>query len=164
MQASRTCVKSLLFAACAFVQASVLAATYTDTTADNYGPSYVDLAGVNTTNDATNITFQINLNPSADITQADGSQIYGKYQIGFQTGTPGSHALNNPYGNPIGISGGTGMDYWLGSWADNSSTAPFSGGAQLYHWNGSAWDLIAGASSAPFVPINVDLASTSTTI
>lgn len=141
------------------------ATTYTDATGDNYGPAYVDIASVDVTNDATNVTFTINLNPTANLLTPDGSQIYGKYLIGFQTGSPGSTAIQNPYGNPIGISSGTGMDYWIGSWADNSATEPFSGDAQLYRWNGSEFALAAGiGTNEPFIPVPVTLASTSTTI
>src|SRR6266550_6075510 len=114
----------ILPSACALARAA-FASTFTDTTADNYGPAYVDIANVAVTNDASNISFQINLNPSANLTASDGSQIYGKYQIGLQTGAGGSTALVNPYGNAIGIS--SGMNYWLGGWANNSATPPFSG-------------------------------------
>jgi len=143
----------------ALCSAHARAATFSDTVADNYGPAYVDVANVVTTNDASNVTFQINLNPSADLLAADGSQIYGKYQIGLQTGSGGSTALMNPYGNPIGISGG--MDYWLGGWANNSATPPFGGYNQLYHWNGGSWDLIGGSASSPFVDTPTSLTSTS---
>jgi hypothetical protein len=153
-----------LLAAIAPASAS-LGVTFTDATGDNYGPSYVDISSVNVTSDATNLTFQINLNSAANLLASDGSQIYGKYQIGFQTGEAGNTAVTNPYGNPIGISSGTGMDYWIGSWADNSATEPFGGGAQLYQYVGATSTLIAGiGTNAPFIDVPVTLAATSTTI
>jgi hypothetical protein len=159
------CAIALAMASLAGLASIGRAADFVDAQADNYGPAYVDIASVQVTNDAANITFTINLNPTANLLATDGSQIYGKYFIGFQTGSSGSTAIQNPYGNPIGISSGTGMDYWIGSWADNSAVEPFSGDAQLYRWNGGAFDLAAGiGTSEPYVAVPVSLSATSTTI
>lgn len=141
------------------------AITFNDAIGDNYGPSYVDIASVDVTSDATNLTFQINLNPAANLLASDGSQIYGKYQIGLQTGNAGNTAASSPFGNPIGISSGTGMDYWIGSWADNSPTPPLSGGASVYQYDGSNPTLVAGVgTNSPYIDVPVTLAATSTTI
>jgi hypothetical protein len=155
-----------LFLLCAITPATTsLGVNFADVAGDNYGPTYVDITSVDVTSDATNLTFQINLNPAANLLTSDGSQIYGKYQIGFQTGESGNTAVTNPYGNPIGISGGTGVDYWIGSWADNSPTEPFGGGAQLYQYVGGTPTLIAGiGTNAPFIDVPVTLGATSTTI
>jgi hypothetical protein len=121
-----------------------LATTYTDATGDNWGPAYVDLASVNVSNDGSNITFQMNVNPAADLT--DPNQEFADYEIGFQSAPGGSTALVTPYNNQIGIS--SGMNYWIGSF----SSTP---GAQLYHWNGSSWDLTAGfGTSGPFLIVS----------
>src|SRR5947209_2136120 len=120
--------------------AHALATTYTDATGENWGPSYVDLASVAVTNDASTITFQMNVNPAADLT--DPNQQFADYEIGFSTAPGGSTALMTPYSNQIGIS--TGMNFWIGAF----SSTP---GAQLYHWNGSSWDLTGGfGTSGPF--------------
>ncbi len=157
---------SLAGAMCfASVTTSTFATDFADVAWDNYGAAYVDLVSASVTNDATNVTFSIQLNPTANLIASDASQIYGKYYIGFQTGDAGSTSVMNPWGNPIGISSATGMDYWLGSWADNSAVEPFSGGAQFYKWNGSAFDLTAGIGrSEPYVDVPIALASTSVTI
>lgn len=167
-QRRRACLVTL--AATAFVPTLIpnfaRAVSFADATGDNYGPAYVDIASVDVTSDATNLTFKINLNPSANLLASDGSEIYGKYQIGFQTGEAGNTALTNPFGNAIGISGGTGMDYWVGSWANNSATPPFSGGAALFQYTGSTATQVAGIgySGTPFIDVPVTLDATSTTI
>ena len=134
------------------------ATVYTDATADNYGPTYVDISNVVVTNTATDITFQINLNPTANLTHVDGSgnfdRHYGKYQLGFQTGPGGNTAIVNNYGNQIGIS--SGVNYSLLGWADNIPTPaapgdPPQGYDATFHWNGSGWDAVAGFGSSPFV-------------
>jgi hypothetical protein len=124
---------------------ATLATTYNDATGtgDNWGPAYVDLASVNVTNDGSNITFQINVNSTADLT--DPNQEFADYEIGFQTAPGGSTALVTPYNNQIGIS--TGMNYWIGSFASTP-------GASSYHWNGSSWDLTGGfGTSGPFLTV-----------
>src|SRR5205823_464246 len=55
----------------------------------------------------------------------------------------------------------SGMNYWLGGWANNSSTPPFSGYCQVYHYNGSSWDVTAGFASNPFVDTPTTLGATS---
>jgi hypothetical protein len=116
------------------------ATTYTDALGDNYGGPEVDIANVVVTNDASNITFQVNLNTAASI--GPSANHYANYEVGIQEngGAGGQTLINgiygtapadgNPYGNAVGIS--TGENYFIGSFLDGSS---YSGGAQLYQFN-----------------------------
>jgi hypothetical protein len=144
------------------------ATTYNDVSGDNYGPSYVDIDNVVVTNTATDITFQINLNPTANLTHVDGSgnfdRHYGKYQIGLQTGPGGNTDIMNNFGNQIGIS--SGVNYSLLGWADNIATPanpgdPPQGYDGTFHWNGSSWDTVAGNASSPFVDTPTVITDTS---
>jgi hypothetical protein len=140
---TRGAIAIAVVATTAAVVGTARATTYTDATGDNWGPAYVDLASVNVTNDASNITFQLTLNPAANLD--DPNQQFADYEIGFNTAAGGSTALTTPYSNQIGIS--TGMNYWIGAF----SSTP---GAQMYHWNGSSWDLVAGfGTSGPFLTV-----------
>jgi hypothetical protein len=130
----------------------VMASTYTDALGDNYGGPEVDISSVVINNDASSITFQINMNPAADI----GVNHYGNYEIGLQMngGVGGQTAINgtygtgnpaagNPYGNAVGIS--TGENFFIGNYLD--SPGSYSGGAQLYSYSSvSGWTQV-GASS-----------------
>ena len=160
--------KLLAFIAGLTVAESVRATVYTDATGDNYGPSYVDIANVAVTNTATDLTFQINLNPSANLNHVDGNgnfdQFYGKYQIGIQTGPGGNPAIVNNFGNQVGIS--TGVNYSLLGWADNIAAPTAPGGSPqgydtTYHWNGTGWDDVAGFASSPFVDTPTVITDTS---
>jgi hypothetical protein len=161
--------RRLLALAIAAAAAPIASATvYTDATADNYGPTYVDIDNVVVTNTATDITFQINLNSTANLNHVDGNgnfdRHYGKYQIGVQTGPGGNTAIMNDYGNQIGIS--SGVDYSILGWADNIAAPTTPGGSpqgydQTFHWNGSGWDVVAGFSSSPFVDTPTVITDTS---
>ena len=126
--------------------------TYTDPLGDNSGPTYVDLAGVVVTNDSTNIYFQINVNPAANLTSS--SQNFGNYEVGMQTGPGGSTAITNPFGNSIGIS--TGMNYFIGGFAGGT------GGANVYGWNGTNFQrvttgTITGVDAANSLTLTIPL-------
>src|SRR5947208_8545874 len=86
------------------------------------GPE-IDINNVTVSNDALNVTFQINPNSGADI----NTNYYGLYEIGIKTGTGagGQTAINgtygqndptagNPYGNSVGIS--SGENFWIGTY------------------------------------------------
>jgi hypothetical protein len=128
---------------------AVFGSLYTDTTGtDHYGGPEVDIASVVITNDASNITFQINMNTAADI----GTNHFANYEIGIQVGGgaggqtaingtfgTGNPAAGNPYGNSVGAS--TGINYWIGNFLDNPGN--FSGGAQLFSYSSvSGWTQI----------------------
>jgi len=151
---------------------SLAVQTYTDSLADYAGgsasgppagDSYEDIASVVITNNASQIFFQINLDPS--VSNGTGSsttdilttaQSYGKYQVGLET-VPGagSTAVSNPY-NPIGIS--TGMNYWIDSWTDQggggTDANPDTGDNQVFGYSGGAWSQTAGNGLAGDVPTN----------
>jgi hypothetical protein len=146
MSAPRSALKAwpVLCAACSIGATPALAVIYNDSTADQAGTntSEVDIRSVEVTNDATNISFKINL--VGDISTAN----FGNYHIGFDTGAGGSTTVAVPWGQVFGMS--SGMDYWVGSWVN------FGGGSELDQWNGSGWTN-NGAQT-------VTLTNTSTTI
>lgn len=140
-----------------FLTAAASAETYTDALGDNYGGPEVDIASVVITNDASNIYFQINMNPAANL----ATNYYANYEIGFQMngGAGGQTAINgtygtgnpaagNPYGNSVGIS--TGENYFIGSYLAGPT---YSGGAQLYGYSATAgWNQIDSTMPATIVP------------
>ena len=158
-------VVSLFFATLAIAILPAQAATYTDALGDNYGGPEVDISNVVVTNDASNITFQINLNTAANI--GPTANHFADYEIGIQTGGgaggqtaingtfgTGTPAAGNPYGNAVGIS--TGENYFIGNFLDGAS---FSGGAQLYSYSSSSgWSQIG--STAPITEVYTGTPST----
>src|SRR6476660_3389503 len=125
--------RTYLFAAVAaglLIGSAAQAAVYTDATGENFdGNAHMDITSVQVTNDATNITFQINLNGSiANPTD------WGKYLVGIDTnaatgdtGTP----VGNPWGRNIRMANG--MDAFIGSWVDSG------GGVQPFTFAGGSW-------------------------
>jgi hypothetical protein len=152
------------------------ATMYLDATgSDHYGGPEVDIADVVITNDASNITFHIDMNPSADL----GTNHFANYEIGIQkgTGAGGQTAINGtfgtgdptagtPWGNSVGIS--TGMNYFIGSFLYPPGP-PFSynGGAQLYSYSSaSGWTQVGSsvttnevATGTPFTAFTFPLSS-----
>lgn len=107
------------------------ASVYPDATGD-FTPSgfgYLDITSVVVDNDATTLSFRINLagNPLA----VD----WAKYLIGLDTVAGGNTTGPDGWGKPITMSVG-GMDYFIGSWMN------FGTGAELRVWDGSAWNLV----------------------
>src|SRR5262245_46787606 len=107
------------------------ATTYTDATgtADHFSDGWADIANVQVTNDATTLTFVVNLNPFMN----DGvtpnniqNNNFTKYDIGFHTGPGGSTALQGAYEQVMGLS--TGMNYWVRGWADQNAAPSTLGG------------------------------------
>lgn len=86
--------------------------------------SHLDISSVEVTNNASDITFKINLvgNPIATN--------WGKYMIGIDS-VAGGATSGNGWGRPISMS--SGMDYWIGSWADSGT------GQEVYHFGGANW-------------------------
>jgi hypothetical protein len=106
--------------------ASAPAAVFTDATGEEFsGNAILDISSVEVTNDASNIRFKINLAGDPVATN------WGKYMIGIDS-TPGGADSGNGWGRPISMS--SGMDYWIGSWADSG------GGQEVYHYTGSGWN------------------------
>jgi hypothetical protein len=145
------------------VSPAAAATTYTDATGDNYGGPEVDISSVVINNDANNITFQINLNPAANLTV----NYYANYEIGIQTGTgaggqtqingtygTGNPSAGNPYGNAVGIS--TGENFFIGSYLGGTG---YSGGAELFQYSsGAGWSKIG--STAPITEVGTGTPST----
>jgi autotransporter-associated beta strand protein len=145
----------------------------------NATDSYMDIASVVITNNASNILFRINLNPT--VTNASGTQntdilttaqSYGLYEVGLETvPLAGSTAVLNPYGAPIGIS--TGMNYWIGSWTNQggggTDADPDFGDNQAEAYSAGTWSVVAGNGLAgngtiPSQTTSTALTQTSTTL
>jgi hypothetical protein len=123
-----------LFACATGATAGVL---YTDTVGDVIVPGspfpHIDIASVDVSNTATDLVFKINL--AGDPVATD----WGKYMVGIDS-TAGGDPVGNGWGRPIGMS--SGMDFWLGGWADSGS------GLELRNWNGTSWGLQAASYNA----------------
>lgn len=110
-------------------------AIFNDITGEEFsGNAILDIASVEVFNDATDISFTINL--EGDPTGAD----WGKYLIAIDSKAGGDTA-GNGWDRPISMP--SGMDYWIGSWVDAG------GGAETYSWNGASWDLDNATYSPP---------------
>jgi len=130
---------------------------YNDATGDLAGPgppdftgfTHLDIASVEVSNDATDITFSITL--VGDISSATGTD-WGNYMIGIDSmsSDPGD-PVGNPWG-PRPISMPDGMDYWIGSWVNGG------GGHQVWNYN----DTNPGNWSNPAGNEAVDLSGAST--
>ncbi len=124
----------LLFTYTGSATAGVL---YSDATGDVVVPGspfpHLDIASVDVSNTATDLIFTINLNGDPVATD------WGKYMVGIDS-TAGGDPVGNGWGRPIGMS--SGMDFWLGSWADGGN------GMELRNWNGSSWGLQAASYNA----------------
>ena len=110
-----------------FFAATASAAVIPDATGEEFSNNaHLDFSSVEVTNDASNLTFKLNLvgNPVATN--------WGKYMIGIDSAPGGDTGTNgNGWGRPISMS--SGMDRWIGSWAD------FGTGQEVYHYTGSNW-------------------------
>lgn len=148
--------KTLFATICAtalLIPAAPAAVNFPDATGDftPAGFGYLDITSVVVDNDATTLSFQINLadNPLA----VD----WAKYLIGLDTAPGGNTTGPDGWGKPISMSIG-GMDYFIGSWMN------FGTGAELRQWDGSAWPLVSGsgitvATGPSSVTISLPLAS-----
>jgi hypothetical protein len=104
------------------------AAVYNDATGENFdGNGHMDISSVEVTNTATDITFKIST--TGALTSPND---WGKYCVGISKGN-GLGDTGAPVGNPWGrnISMASGMNAWIGSWADSG------GGAQAFTYSGS---------------------------
>jgi hypothetical protein len=113
---------------CALVSAS--AASYGDATGEidaNVGNHpHLDISSVDVSNTGTTLSFKINL--VGDPVATD----WGKYMIGIDS-VGGGDTAGNGWARPISMS--SGMDFFLGGWADSGN------GAEVRNWTGSAWNL-----------------------
>lgn len=141
--------KALLACACATLISGAKADTYTDAIGENFtaaGGGILDISSVEVNSTATDLIFKINLtgNPS-------NPTDWGKYMIALNT-TAGGDSAGNGWARPISMSG---MDYWVGSWADSGN------GAEVWKYTGS-W----GVQSATYAsnPDNVGLTKDSSSV
>jgi hypothetical protein len=101
----------------------------------------LDILGMEVTNNATDITFKLTVNGNVSTTA------WGKFMIGFSTGSTASTNTGNGWARPINLNSPIGgMDYWIGSWVDSG------GGAELYSFNGVSWALSGAtySTNSPF--------------
>ena len=146
------------------------ATTYTDAIGDSDGAAETDISSVVVTNDANNLTFAINLNTSATISQ------YPNYLIGIQVvgGPIGQTNINNlssgvtagnPWGKTVGIS--SGENFFIGVYPNGPS---WSGGAQVFQYTNNqagGWSSQIGntipiaetASGTPSITFSVPLSA-----
>ena len=128
---------------------SVKAVTYGDATGETIsGAGIVDITSVEVNNTATDLIFKINLNGDPTVTD------WGKYLISFDT-TAGGATTGNGWNRPINMT--SGMDYWVGSWADSGN------GAELYKYTGS-WGLQSATYSANPDALSISKNSSSVTL
>lgn len=125
--------KALLVCACASLAINAKAATYLDSTGENFtaaGGGILDISSVEVTSTATDLIFKINV--TGDPVATD----WGKYMIALDT-APGGATSGNGWNRPISMP--SGMDYWVGSWVDSGN------GAEVWKYTG-AW----GVQSATY--------------
>lgn len=98
---------------------------YVDATGETISNDIIDIASVEVSNTATDVTFAITV--VGDIAADD----WGKYLVAIDT-VAGGDTTGNGWNRPFSMP--TGMDYFIGSWVDSGN------GAELYDWTG-AWNL-----------------------
>jgi hypothetical protein len=129
----------------------VKAATYGDSTGENFttaGGGILDIASVEVNNTATDLIFKINLTGNPTATD------WGKYLIGFDS-TAGGATTTDGWARPISMS--SGMDYWVGSWADSGN------GAEVWKYTAS-WALQSATYAANPDSISIAKDSSSVTL
>ena len=109
----------------------VTAANYADTAGDVIVPGspfpHLDITSVVVNNDATTLTFKINLAGNPVATD------WGKYLIAIDSVPAFGDPAGNGWARPIGLAAG--MDYFVGSWVDSGN------GSEIRNWTGAAWNL-----------------------
>ena len=126
---------------------------YTDSVGDigagiSTGNGTLDILGMEVTNTATDLNFNLTVNGNVSTTD------WGKFMIGIGSdNAPLGTTTGNGWGRPInlqytpdGFPTPGGMDYWIGSWVDGG------GGAQLWTWDGAAWSGPASLGAFSFTP------------
>lgn len=113
-------------------QASV---TYTDSQNEIFdnGFAHLDLASVAVSHDANTITFVVSSRGSYDA--GAGGANWGKFCIGIDVPSNSANDTTNGWGRNISWGSGQGIDFWIGTWTDNSF--PFGGGGELRAMSGN---------------------------
>lgn len=112
------------------------ATVYNDATGDLADPpftgfSHLDIASVEVSNTATDISFAITL--VGDIFATD----WGNYMIIIDS-QAGGDAVGNGWGRPISMP--SGADHWIGSWVNSGN------GAQRWDYDGANWNQLGAPS------------------
>jgi uncharacterized protein (TIGR03382 family) len=109
------------------------AVTYNDAQNELFdnGFGHLDITSVEVDHDATFITFKVNVRGSMD--PGSGGSAWGKYCIGIDTGAVGGDSTDG-WGRNINWGSGQGIDFWVGSWADNGG---FGMGGELRQMSGA---------------------------
>lgn len=137
------------------------ATTYTDSQNELFdnGFGHLDIASVDVTHDANFITFVINVRGSIDA--GAGGSNWGKYCLGIDTGAVGGDA-GNGWGRNVSWGSGQGIDFYVGSWADNSF--PMGMGGELRQMDGVGGNTLLDATYTTGTLINGSTAAFSQTI
>lgn len=124
------------------------------------GGGTLDIVGMEVSNSATDITFKLTVNGNTD--PGTGGANWGKFLVGIATGKTDGTQTGNGWGRPINLSYDNdpfaaqvlGMNYWIGSWVDGSSTQAAVGGAEFYTYNNgtTTWDRNAATWDAGTYP------------
>ena len=126
----------LAVAVCALGAQQTKATIYTDATGENFtgaGGGILDISSVEVTAGPSDLIFKINL--TGDPTATD----WGKYMVGIDS-VAGGDTTGDGWVRPISMS--SGMDYWIGSWADGGN------GAEVWKYTGS-WGLQNATYATP---------------
>lgn len=133
------------------------AATYTDSTGDGGGSTFLDITSVDVNNTATVLSFKINV--TGDPSNAGNN--WGTFLIGIDAVAGGGNINGTGgWGKDIQMSVG-GMDYFVGCWLNNGAPPA---GDELHNWTGSAWGLVTAVWNANPFNISAALDTSSVTI
>ncbi|NCA83005.1 MAG: hypothetical protein EOM72_09715 [Opitutae bacterium] len=138
-------MKKWCFGLCACLWAAwgSAATTYNDTTGDldpavGGGDGTVDIVSLEVSHTPTDLVFDLTVN--GNFTGND----WGKFMVGMATGGAGTTS-GNGWNRPISLDSPIGgMNYWIGAWVDEG------GGAELYSYNGAAWNGPASIAAYSF--------------
>lgn len=130
-----------LLAVAGLASAAQATVTYTDSQNELFdnGFGHLDITSVDVSHDATWITFVVNVRGSID-PNAGGSS-WGKYCIGIDTGAAGGDAANG-WGRNVSWNG-QGIDFWVGTWADNGG---YGMGGELRQMDGVGGNTLLDAT------------------
>ncbi len=93
------------------------------------GGGTLDIVSMEVSTTSTDVTFGLTVN--GDISTTD----WGNFMIGIATGNTAGTTTGNAWARPINLDSPIGgMDYWVGSWVNAG------GGAQLWNYDGAAWN------------------------
>ena len=130
---------------CAWATLGSAAVTYNDSTGDidpgiGDGSGTLDIVSVEVSHTASGVIFDLTVD--GNLSTSD----WGKFMIGIATGDEGT-TNGNGWDRPIYLDSPIGgMNVWIGSWVDGG------GGAQLYTYDGVAWQGPSSLTAFSFTP------------